>query len=105
MSEKEIKDQKYYPARYNIYKSGYKMFLELEMPGVSKDDLMIQVEGDHLMAEGRRSSDELIGKYRIHEIREGMYRNIFTLDDTIDRSKIEATVKNGIVNISLDIRA
>ena len=23
MSEKEIKDQKYYPARYNIYKSGY----------------------------------------------------------------------------------
>ncbi len=104
MSEKEINEQRYFAARYNIYKTGYKMFLDLEMPGVSKEDLNIQVEGNHLMVEGVKSTGQLAGKYRIHEMKEGVYRNIFTLDDTIDKDKIEGAVKNGIVNISLDIR-
>ncbi len=104
MPGKEINEQRYFAARYNIYKTGYKIFLDLEMPGVSKEDLTIQVEGNHLMVEGVKSNDHLSGNYRIHEIKEGVYRNIFTLDDTIDKGKIEAAVKNGIVNVSLDIR-
>jgi len=104
MFEKENKEKRIFPARYNIYKTGYQIFLELEMPGVSKDNLNLQVENNQLIAEGTRKTEKMEGRYHIHEIKEGEYRNIFTLDETIDKNKIEAEVKNGIVRISLDIR-
>ena len=104
MADKDLKEERQLAARYNIYKKGYQMILEMEMPGVTKTDLDVQVTGDHLIVKGGKNTGIQGGEYRVHEIKEGVYRNMFTLDDTIDKNKIEATVKNGIVSITLDIR-
>ena len=104
MADKNIEDKRYVPAKYNIYKEGDRVVLEMEMPGVSKDGLEIRVDGDHLLVEGEKKLDAVAGEYRIHEIKDGSYRHVFTIDETIDRNKIEAEIKNGIVTVNLGIR-
>ncbi|RKX88377.1 MAG: Hsp20/alpha crystallin family protein [Spirochaetes bacterium] len=104
MAKNETKERRILPARYNIFNEDGKVFLEMEMPGVSKEDLEIKVDGNHFMVNGKKTIDKISGKFRLHEIIDGDYQHIFTLDETIDRDKIEASVKNGIVTVALGIK-
>ncbi len=105
MSEKTIETKpKTYKASCDIYEDSGKVVLSLEMPGVTKDSLDIKVDGDHLVVHGKRSNGAKGGDYLIREIRAGDYYNDYSLDDTIDRNKIEASVKNGMVTLTLGIK-
>jgi HSP20 family protein len=105
MSDKSIETKtRTYTAHCDIYEDSGKMVLSMEMPGVSKDMLDVKVDGDHLIIHGKRAVDGSGGNYIIREIKPGEYHNDFSLDDTIDRNKIEAMVKNGIVTVSLGIK-
>lgn len=80
------------------------VILKLEMPGVAKDALDLQVDGDVLSVRGRR---ETLGEERRFVVRErahGDYAHSFTLDETIDRERIEAHMDNGVLTVSLKLR-
>lgn len=104
MAKKKIDEKRLLPVHSDIYKEGDNVILEMEMPGVSKDGLEIKVDGDHLFVEGRKDLKKIEGGYRIHEIRDGNYHQVFTLDETIDRNKIDAGIKNGVVTITLGMK-
>lgn len=104
MAENKTTDRRMVPARYDIAKKDHGLILTLEMPGVPKDGLEIRVEGDHLFVEGKKLILRKEGKFVLHEIREADYGNVFTLDETIDRDKIEAKMENGVVTIDLSLR-
>lgn len=104
MSDHSTAETKIIPARYNIFNEDGKVYLEMEMPGVSKNSLEIKVDGNHFMVKGKKDLENLTGDFILHEIKEGEYQHIFTLDETIDREKIEASVKNGIVTVTLGIK-
>jgi len=104
MAKNETIERRMLPARCNIFNEEGKIFLEMEMPGVSKNNLEIKVDGNHFMVNGKKTIENISGKFRLHEIKDGDYQHIFTLDETIDRDKIEATVKNGIVTVALGIK-
>jgi len=91
-------------ANCDIYNEDGKVILSMEMPGITRDNLDIRVENDHLYIRGKRNTVESNGRYLTREIKPGDFYNDFSLDETIDRNKIEASVKNGIVTISLSIR-
>jgi HSP20 family protein len=57
-----------------------------------------------MLIRGKRTGNGAEGKYILREIKSGDYYNDFSLDDTIDRNKIEASVKNGLVTITLGIK-
>lgn len=96
--------------RYNrstccdIFQKGDNIIMKMEMPGVSKDDLNVQVDGDHLVIEANKQEPETRGEYRVREIRDGDYRQEFTIDDTIDPAKINAVMKNGILRLELGLK-
>ncbi len=77
--------------------------MRLEMPGVSKDGLNINVDGSKLMIEGKRSGKDIEGKWLVREIRPGNYRREYTIDETIDRNAIEASLENGVLTLTLGI--
>lgn len=104
MVKNDYIERKVLQTRYNIFNRDGKIFLEMEMPGVSKDNLEVTVDGNHFMVNGKKSIEKLSGKFRLHEIKDGDYQHIFTLDETIDKDKIEASVKNGIVTVALGIK-
>jgi len=78
--------------------------LKLEMPGVSKDQLDIDVDGNELKITGRREAGGSEGTYLMRERPSGTFQQVYTLDDTIDRNKIEANLESGVLTLSLHRR-
>jgi HSP20 family protein len=75
----------------------------LEMPGVRKEDLDIRIENNELRVVGRRESPEQ-KKYILRERPEGNFVKSYTLDDTIDQTRIDARIEKGILSITLDVK-
>lgn len=88
----------------NVVRNQDEVHVTLEMPGVGKDNLDVKIEGDQLIVEGKRSIPELSGASIIREIRRRDYRHLFTLDDSIDRNKVEAKLTNGILELTLKVK-
>lgn len=107
MEAKQITKQtrRAYPACCNISEGDGTIILELEMPGVAKNNLDIKIDGDLLIIHGKKKVDEYKeGKYHIQEIREADYHHEFTIDNTIDRNKIDALLEKGTLALTLHIK-
>jgi len=78
--------------------------LRLEMPGVAKEGLEVSVEANTLTIEGRRGASHPSGDWLLRERPVGGYRKVFTIDETIDREKIEALLADGMLTVKLHIQ-
>ncbi len=96
--------RKIFTARSDIFQEDGAVVLSMEMPGVTKENLSIRVDNDRLIIDGRKSAPQINGDYRLREIRDGDYHLEYTIDDTVDRNKIEAAAKNGVVTLRLGIK-
>jgi len=80
--------------------SGITLFAD--MPGVSKERLTIKVEGDNLTIEGQAQIDVPENIELLHsEVRSPSFRRSFTLSRDLDPAKIEATLKNGVLQMHI----
>lgn len=75
--------------------------LEVEMPGVTKENLEMWVENNELTIVGRRSMPAPEGTLIHRESRPENFRRSFELDPSIDASKITATITQGVVTLIL----
>ncbi len=73
-----------------------------DMPGVDDTSVDITLEKNVLTMYGRVEAD-IPAKHHLYYSEYGMgdYQRAFTLTDEVDRDKIQATVKNGVVRILL----
>ena len=73
-----------------------------EMPGVGTDGVDITLERRVLTIRGRSSANEHTGYQRVYnEYADGDYERVFTLSEAIDRDKIEATLRDGVLHLVL----
>jgi len=73
-----------------------------EMTGVGPDEVDITLERRVLTIRGRSSANEHTGYQRVYnEYADGDYERVFTLSEAIDRDKIEATLRDGILHLVL----
>lgn len=80
--------------------SGIVLFAD--MPGVAKDRLTLKVEGDNLTIEGQAQVDVPENIELLHsEVRSPYFRRSFTLSRDLDPAKIEATLKNGVLQMHI----
>ena len=75
--------------------------LEVEMPGVSRESLEMWVENNELTILGRRSMPSVEGALIHRESRPENFRRSFELDPSIDASKINAKIEQGVVTLTL----
>jgi HSP20 family molecular chaperone IbpA len=73
-----------------------------DMPGVSKERLGVRVDGETLVIEGSAAVDvpeklELL----YGEVRNPFYRRSFTLSRELDASKIEASLRDGVLRLHI----
>jgi HSP20 family protein len=84
----------------NILETTDAYVLEAEMPGVNKNGLDINVEGNILTLLGRRPlAPEANLLYR--ESGPADYRRVFELDPSIETGKITARIEQGILSLTL----
>ncbi len=75
--------------------------LEVEMPGVNKENLEMWVENNELTITGRRSIPAVEGTLIHRESRTENFRRTFELDPSIDAEKISAKIEQGVVSLTL----
>jgi len=88
--------------RTNLYDLGEKLEIIAEVPGMSKEDLGIKIQGNYLEMSGTRKSDAPEG-YKTHRVERGTptFTRSFTLPSDVDSEHVVASLKNGILTLSL----
>lgn len=77
-----------------------------DMPGVSKDELELKVEGDTLSIEGAVRTLAPEGLEALYaEVRVPRYRRTFTLSRELDTTRIEANLKEGVLTLRMPKQA
>jgi HSP20 family protein len=90
----------YIPA-VDIYESAEALTLVADMPGVGPENLVIDVHDNLLTIRGTVTPEGDKERMLLQEYGVGDYSREFTLGRTIDQSKIEAGMKNGVLTLTL----
>jgi HSP20 family protein len=89
------------PATY-IYESAEGLTLAAELPGVRPDGLEVTVEENVLVIRGRpQAAAPIVGEVLLQEFASGEFYRAFQLPADYDTSKIEATLKEGVLTLKL----
>ncbi len=85
----------------DIYESENALTLLADMPGVPIDNIDIDLDSDQLTIRGKVTETEESGKVIFREYAAGDYYRQFTLSSDIDREKIQASMKDGVLKLVL----
>lgn len=87
----------------NIREDEKKFVLDLAVPGIDKKDLKIDIDEDVLTisSETKNESEESRDGYKRKEFSYASFCRSFQIPDNVNRDKIEASYKDGILNVSL----
>ena len=101
------KDEKTVPARYyvpttDIYETEDALTLVMEMPGVGKQAIDVNVENDVLRVEARIDFSKYEGLEPLYtEYNIGYFARSFTLSSKIDQQQISAELDEGVLKLTL----
>jgi HSP20 family protein len=78
-------------------------FVEVELPGLTKDEVKITMENNILTIQGekKQEKEEKRRDYHRSERVYGSFQRSFTLPSSVKNDKIEAQYKNGILTVTL----
>jgi HSP20 family protein len=90
------------PAIDAVSKDG-DLVIRAELPGMSRDDVDISLQNGVLTISGERKAEqeEERGGYLIRERSYGSFRRSMSLPEGIDESKIKATFKDGVLEVTV----
>jgi HSP20 family protein len=100
---KAVEKRTFRRSHSDIRREDDRIIMRLEIPGVRKEDLSINVEGDKLIIEGKKMKPDNKGTWLVREILQDDYHMEFSIDETIDRSSIEASLNQGVLDLSLGL--
>lgn len=89
-----------FPA-INLTEDKDNYYVRAELPGLSADELDIQVTGKNLSIAGERKIASEDAKYHRRERDAGKFSRIIGLPGEIDSGKVEAGLENGILKIAI----
>jgi HSP20 family protein len=77
--------------------------VQVDLPGMEKDDIKVSVEDNILTLKGERKSFKEEKEKTYHQVERtyGKFTRSFSLPSTVDGSKIKANYKNGVLKIEL----
>ncbi len=91
-----------YIPNVDILETGEGLVILADLPGAGEDDVNVTLENNVLSIEARVSKETMEGYKPAHmEYGIGDYSRAFTINETIDGSRIEAKMKDGVLRIVL----
>jgi HSP20 family protein len=87
----------------DIYETDSGYTIAIDLPGIKRDAIEIDIDDNRLMVKGTRVVDE--SKSRRSERPRGKFLRSFTVPASIDQNKIGAEYKDGVLQIRLPKRA
>jgi len=83
----------------NIRETDHEVIVEVEMAGLSRQDISVELAADELTITGRRSEDKPPKGYTaVYRERSPFdYKRSFVLSEEVDKEKISARYENGVL--------
>ncbi len=98
----QIRSRAVFVPQTDIYETEEDVVLLVDMPGVTEDKINVTLEKNVLTLRGTSAHTAPDGyKLAFSEYRFGDYERSFRLTDEIDRDRIEAVFKNGVLTLTL----
>jgi HSP20 family protein len=101
------KEEKTVPSRYfvpttDIFETEDALTVVMEIPGVAKPDVDVNIENDVLRVEARIDHSKYGGMEPLHsEYNVGHFSRSFTLSSKIDQQQISAQLEDGVLTLTL----
>ena len=84
----------------DIYENDDEILLHADLPGVAKDNINVNIDNGKLELSGLRKLESK-GVATWQELGEVEYQRTFSVPQTIDVSKVNAELKNGVLKLHL----
>lgn len=96
------RDRRCFVPRADIFETDENIVIVADMPGVDKESIDIVLEKNILTINGFVDPDNFDDfSLEFEEFCQGDYQRSFKISNAIDRDKIAATIKDGVLNLRL----
>ena len=101
------KEERTVPGRFyvpytDVYETEEALTVVMEMPGVDRKDLEVELKDDVLRVEGRIDFAKYEGMEPVYtEYNVGHWTRSFALSDKVDRERIAAQLEDGVLTLTL----
>ena len=87
----------------DVYEDEHNITLKIEVPGIDEKDIDVRIENHTLTVHGERKfeKEEKEENYHRVERRYGEFRRVVLLPATVDKEKISAEYKEGVLKIEV----
>jgi HSP20 family protein len=91
----------------DVYETDDAIVLQVELPGVSKDAVNVELHEHTLTFSGERTREPAVtsGQYQREEGRYGAFQRAFRMPTIVDEAKIQATYTDGVLALRLPKQA
>ncbi len=83
----------------NLSQDDDNIIVRAEIPGVAIDDIELTLTDKTLVIKGERKAED--GKYFRQERPAGVFHRVINLHVPVDRDRVEAAMKNGLLTVAL----
>jgi len=93
----------HFSPRVDITEDEHNFTLHVQLPGVKKENVSIEIVKNTLVISGEKQLKLENDTRKFHTIEsfEGKFKRTFLLNETIDKSQIEAKMEDGVLSIEL----
>ena len=87
----------------DIYENDKCVTIKAELPGLDKDEIIVDISGTTLSIRGRKmkAHGDKIDNYHVIERQYGSFKRTFKLPEGVDMDKISANFEYGVLEINL----
>ncbi|MGD0887505.1 MAG: Hsp20/alpha crystallin family protein [Thermodesulfovibrionales bacterium] len=87
----------------DVYEEGNELIFKADMPGVTKEDLKVDIAGDYLTISGEKKKEEKIERknYYRFERSHGSFSRRFELPAGVDTDKVKAHFEGGVLEVRI----
>lgn len=108
-AKSDIDDAFFIPSRGwsmlggNLFEDEQRIVVRLEVPGLDKNDLDIEVQDNTLIVHGEKrfEREETEGRYRVLQCAYGSFRRVMPLPAAVKPDMAKASYKNGVLRVEL----
>ena len=87
----------------DIYETDDALVLKAELPGVSKEEVSIEIHHNTLLLKGERKGEAEVKEDQYHRVERayGTFQRSFVLPTLVDQEHVQATYKDGVLELRL----
>ena len=89
--------------RVDVSETDREILLEVELPGIDKKDIKIEIKDNTLYISGERNHEKKTDNTEVYRVERhyGKFERSFGLPETVDANKTAAKYKDGILELTL----